>query len=134
MKIEDQRVCKFIEKELVNKKKTIKWLANKININEKTLYSKLRRKSLKAEELLEIADILSLDLNSLKRSKLISDYDVLIKLANNVKENSIAFMSNEPSIDEFINDELKTKFTDEQIIEGMNEAKAFLEIKYNNID
>ena len=134
MKVEDQRVCKFIEKELANQKKTIKWLANEININEKTLYSKLRRKSLKAEELLEIADILSLDLNCLKRSSSLSDYDALIKLATNVKENSIEFISKQPSIDEFINEELKTKFTDEQILEGMNKAKAFLEIKYNNND
>lgn len=134
MKIEDQRVCKFIEKELANQKKTIKWLANEININEKTLYSKLRRKSLKAEELLEIADILSLDLNCLKRSSSLSDYDALIKLATNVKENSIEFISKQPTIDEFINEELKTKFTDKQILEGMNKAKAFLEIKYNNND
>lgn len=134
MKVEEQRICKFIEKELAHQKKTIKWLANEININEKTLYSKLRRKSLKAEELLEIADILSLDLNCLKRSSSLSDYDALIKLANNVKEHSIEFISNEPNIDEFINEELKTKFTDKQILEGINEAKAFLEIKYNNND
>lgn len=134
MKIEDQRICKFIEKELAYQKKTIKWLANEININEKTLYSKLRRKSLKAEELLEIADILSLDLNCLKRSNSLSDYDALIKLANSVKEDSIEFISNELNLDEFINEEFKTKFTDEQILEGMIEAKAFLEIKYHNND
>jgi IS30 family transposase len=134
MKIEDQRICKFIEKELAYQKKTIKWLANEININEKTLYSKLRRKSLKAEELLEIADILSLDLNCLKRSNSLSDYDALIKLANSVKEDSIEFVSNELNLDEFINEEFKTKFTDEQILEGMIEAKAFLEIKYHNND
>ena len=134
MKIEDQRICKFIEKELAYQKKTIKWLANEININEKTLYSKLRRKSLKAEELLEIADILSLDLNCLKRSNSLSDYNVLIKLANGVKEHSIKFISKESNIDNFINEELKFKFTDEQILEGLNEAKAFLEIKYNNND
>jgi IS30 family transposase len=134
MKIEDQRICKFIEKELAYQKKTIKWLANEININEKTLYSKLRRKSLKAEELLEIADILSLDLNCLKRSNSLSDYDALIKLANSIKEDSIEFVSNELNLDEFINEEFKTKFTDEQILEGMIEAKAFLEIKYHNND
>lgn len=134
MNIEDQNICTFIEKQLTIKKKTIKWLANEININEKTLYSKLRRKSLKAEELLEIADILSLDLNCLKRSNSLSDYNVLIKLANGVKEHSIKFISKESNIDNFINEELKFKFTDEQILEGLNEAKAFLEIKYNNND
>ncbi|WP_419750015.1 hypothetical protein [Terrisporobacter petrolearius] len=134
MNIEDQNICAFIEKQLAIRKKTIKWLANEININEKTLYSKLRRKSLKAEELLEIADILSLDLNCLKRSNSLSDYNVLMKLANSVKEHSIKFISKESNIDKFINEELKLKFTDEQILEGLNEAKAFLEIKYNNND
>lgn len=134
MKTENQEVCKFIEKELANKKKTIKWLANEININEKTLYSKLRRKSLKAEELLEIADVLDLDLNYLKRSSSPSDYEVLIKLATHVKDHPSKFMPSKLNIYEFIDKELKIKFTDEQIIEGLNKAKVFLEIKYNYID
>ena len=134
MKTENQEVCKFIEKGLANKKKTIKWLANEININEKTLYSKLRRKSLKAEELLEIAGVLDLDLNYLKRSSSPSDYEVLTKLAAHVKDHPSKFMSSKLNIYEFIDKELKIKFTDEQIIEGLNKAKAFLEIKYNYID
>lgn len=50
------------------KEKGIKrnWVAEQVGINAKTFYWKLYNNSIKAEELIKIAAVLDLDLNSLK--------------------------------------------------------------------
>jgi hypothetical protein len=42
------------------------WLADKVNIKYKTLFGKFQRGSIEADELLKIAKVLNIDLNSLR--------------------------------------------------------------------
>lgn len=44
----------------------LSWVADKINMNEKTFSGKLKRDSLDAKDLLRIANVLNLDLNELR--------------------------------------------------------------------
>lgn len=59
-------ISKHIENVMNQKGITKQWLADKLNINYKTFVGKLKRNSITAEELLEIAYYLNIDLNELK--------------------------------------------------------------------
>lgn len=59
-------ISKHIENVMNQKGITKQWLADKLNINYKTFVGKLKRNSITADELLEIAYYLNIDLNELK--------------------------------------------------------------------
>ncbi|NBI28648.1 hypothetical protein [Chengkuizengella marina] len=57
---------KYIKAELMIKSLSIRWLADQLDINEKTLAGKLNRNSITGEDLLEIGGFLEINMNELK--------------------------------------------------------------------
>lgn len=61
-------IGKYIDNMIKEKGIKCNWVAEQVGINPKTFYWKLYNNSIKAEELVKIAAVLDLDLNSLKES------------------------------------------------------------------
>ncbi|MFD3156732.1 hypothetical protein ACFIJ5_07720 [Haloimpatiens sp. FM7330] len=59
-----------LKKEIQNQGRTVKWVADQLNINYKTFCGKLERNSISGEEFLMLIDILSLDINHIKNNVL----------------------------------------------------------------
>ncbi|MFE6075735.1 hypothetical protein ACFVQB_14785 [Paenibacillus sp. NPDC057886] len=57
----------LIKKKLENSGRSIAWLADKLDINEKTLAGKLKRESISGEEILVITTILGIDIRELQK-------------------------------------------------------------------
>jgi transcriptional regulator with XRE-family HTH domain len=94
---------KYIKDRIKSQGRTIAWVADRMNINERTFAGKLNRDSITGEDLIKISHILGINLEQLKREMLNMKFKVYIT-AEGFKGNPL--------------------FNDEKTIEVYNEEEA----------
>lgn len=59
-------IGKYIKDHIKNQGRTVKWVADQLKMNPQTLFSKLNRGGLSAEDLIRLSILLNINLNKLK--------------------------------------------------------------------